>query len=86
MDRVKMMTGIKTLLILPVAVFHFSVVSKCIRADELVANYEFSDSGFKQSKQIFLTIGKTVGEFKAIVGLDTFDSDVSAGIPFDQFV
>ena len=34
--------------------------------------------------QIPLAVGKTVGEFKAIVSLDTFHADAPAGIPLDQ--
>ena len=74
-QRVKAIARIKSLLILPMAALHLAVVQMPNSA--AVASYRVAD---------LACCWKTVGEFKAIVGLDTFDSDVSAGIPFDQFV
>jgi len=83
-ERIKSVAGIKTLLVFPVAALHLAVVSGSVGTDELVADAEFSCSDLKQSRQISFAVGKAIGEFKAVVGLDAFHPYASAGIPFDQ--
>ncbi len=34
--------------------------------------------------EIPLAVGETIGEFKAVIRLDTFHADPSAGIPLEQ--
>ena len=82
--RIKAVTGIKALLVLPVAALHLAVVAGCVRTDELVADTQFGSSGFKESRQIPFTVGETIGELKSVVGLDTFHPDTPAGIPLNQ--
>ena len=84
--REKAVTGIKALLVLPVAAFHLAIVAGCVGTDELVADTQLSGGGFKESRQVPFTVGETIGELKSVVGLDTLHPDAPAGIPFDQFV
>lgn len=81
---VETVAGIKALLILAVTAFHFTIVAWSIGADELVADTQLGGGGLKQSGKIPLAVGKTVGELKSIVSLDTFHADASTGKPFDQ--
>ena len=81
---VKAVAGVKAFLVLPVAALYLAVVARRIGADELVADTQLGSGGLKQGGQIPLAVGKTVGELKAIVCLDTFHPDAPAGIPLDQ--
>ena len=81
---VKAAAGVKAFLILAVAALHFTVVARRIGPDELVADTQLCGGGLKQSREIPLAVGKTVGELKSIVSLDTFHADTSAGIPLEQ--
>ena len=83
-QRVKAAAGVKAFLILAVAALHFAVVARRIGADELVADTQLGGGGLKQSREIPLAVGKTVGELKSIVSLDTFHADTSAGVPLEQ--
>ena len=65
------MGGIKTLHIFTVTSFHFAVVSRCVRTDELMAYAELLSSGFKESRNIAFGIGEPIGKLKAIVSLYT---------------
>ena len=80
----KSVTGIEVLLILPVAAFNLAVVSGGIGADELVTDTQLGGSGLKQSREIPLAVGETIGKFKAVIRLDAFHADTSAGIPLEQ--
>ena len=81
---IKAAAGVKAFLILAVAALHFAVVARRVGADELVADTQLGGSGLKQSREIPLAVGKTVGKFKAVVRLDTFHADTSAGVPLEQ--
>ena len=81
---VKTVAGIETLLILAVAALHFAVVARCIGSDELVADTQLGGSGLKQSREIPLSVGETIGKFKAVIRLDAFHADTSACIPLEQ--
>ena len=83
-QRVKAAAGVKAFLILAVAALHFTVVARRIGPDELVADTQLCGGGLKQSREIPLAVGKTIGELKSIVSLDTFHADASTGKPFDQ--
>ena len=83
-QREKAAAGVKAFLILAVAALHFAVVARRIGADELVADTQLCGGGLKQSREIPLAVGKTVGELKSIVSLDTFHADTSAGVPLEQ--
>lgn len=85
-QRVEAVAGVKALLVLPVTALYFSIVSGCIRADEFVADTQLSSSGFKQSGQIPLTVGESVGELKAVIRLDAFNPDMLSCIPLEQLV
>ena len=82
--REKAVTGIKALLVLPVAAFHLAIVAGCVGTDELVADTQLSGGGFKESRQVPFTVGETIGELKSVVGLDTLHPDAPAGIPLYQ--
>lgn len=62
---VKAAAGVKAFLILAVAALHFAVVARRIGPDELVADTQLGGGGLKQSREIPLAVGKTVGELKA---------------------
>ena len=65
--------------------YHMLVgVKKFYIYDELVADTQLGSSGLKQGGQIAPAVGKTVGELKSIVSLDTFHADTSAGVPLEQ--
>lgn len=75
---------IEALLVLPVAALDLSVVTGGIGADELVSDTQRGSGGLKQSGQKPSAVGKSVGELKAIVGLDALHPDAPAGIPLEQ--
>ena len=81
---VKTMAGIEALLILAVTTLHFTVVAWSIGANELVADTQLGGSGLKQSREIPLAVGETIGKFKAVIRLDAFHADSPAGIPLEQ--
>jgi len=83
-ERIKSVAGIKTFLVFPVAALHLAVVSGSVGTDEFVADAEFSCSGLKQGRQISFAVGKAIGEFKAVVGLNAFHPYAPASVPFDQ--
>lgn len=80
-QRIKTVAGIEAFLILPVAAFHFSVVSECIGTDKFVTDTPLSGSCFKQGADIPLAVGKTVCKLKPVVGLDTLYPYAPSGIP-----
>ena len=81
---VKAAAGIEAFLVLAVTTLHFTVVARRVGTDELVPDTQLGGSGLKQSREIPLAVGKTVGEFKAVIRLDAFHADSSAGIPLEQ--
>ena len=83
-EGVETMAGIETLLILAVTSLHFTVVAWSVGADELVVDTQLGGSSLKQSREIPLTVGETIGKFKAVICLDAFHADSSAGIPLEQ--
>ena len=80
----KAVAGVKTLLVLPVAALHLAVMTRCVRTNELMSDTQLGSSGFKQGGQITHAVGKTVGELKSIVSLDTLHADTPASIPLEQ--
>lgn len=82
---VKTVAGIEAFLILAVTTLHFTVVARRVGSDELVADTQLGGGGLKQSREIPLAVGETVGKFKTVVGLDTFHADSPAGVPLDSF-
>ena len=83
-EGVETVTGVKALLVLPVATLHLAVVARRVGTDELVADPQLGGCGLKQGRQIPLAVGEAVGELKSIVSLDTFHADTSAGVPLEQ--
>ena len=81
---VKTVAGIEAFLILAVTALHFTVVARRVGSDELVADTQVGGGGLKQSREIPLAVGETIGKFKAIIRLDTFHADSPAGIPLEQ--
>ena len=80
----KAVAGVKPFLILPVAALHLVVMTRCVRTNELMPDTQLGNSGLKQDGQVMLAVGKTVGELKSIVRLDTLHADTSASIPLEQ--
>ena len=81
---VKTVAGIEALLILAVTTLHFTVVARRVGTDELVPDTQLGGSGLKQSREIPLAVGETIGKFKAVIRLDAFHADSSARIPLEQ--
>ena len=81
---VKTVAGIKAFLVFSVAAFYFAVVARGIGSDELVADAQLGGSGLKQSREVPLAVGETIGKFKAVIRLDAFHADTSACIPLEQ--
>ena len=81
---IKTVAGVEAFLVLTVAALHFAVVAWRIGADELVADTQLGGSRLKESGTVLFAVGETVGELKAVVGLDALHSDAPAGIPLDQ--
>ncbi|MEY8402399.1 hypothetical protein AALA54_03505 [Oscillospiraceae bacterium 44-34] len=52
--------------------------------DQFMLDAQLRGSFLKKGLNIPLTVGKTVCKFKAVVGLDTFHTNTSAGIPLHQ--
>ena len=83
-QRIKAVTEVKAFLVLPVAALHLAVVAWRVRTDELVPDTQLSGGGLKEGRQIPFTVGKTIGELKSVVRLDTLHPDTPAGIPLEQ--
>ena len=81
---IKAMAGVKAFLVLAVAAFYFAVMAWRVGADELVLDAQFGSGGFKESGQIPLAVGKTVGELKTVIRLDALHLDTPACVPLEQ--
>ena len=81
---IKAVAGVEAFLVLTVATLHFAVVAWGVRADELVADAQFSGGGLEEGWAVLPACEEAVGELRAIVGLDTLHPDAPAGIPADQ--
>ena len=62
---VKTVAGIEALLILAVTTLHFTVVAGRVGTDELVPDTQLGGSGLKQSREIPLAVGETIGKFRS---------------------
>lgn len=82
-QREEGMTGIEAFLVFSVTALYLTVVPERVGADQLVTDPQLGSSRLKQGGEISLAVGETVGKLKAIVGLDTFDLNTPAGIPFE---
>ena len=69
-QRVERVTGVKALLILPVAAFHLAVVPGRIGTDQFMPISQLGGRLLKQRRQVTFVAGKTVGKLKAVVRLD----------------
>ena len=81
---VKVAVGVEALLVLPMAALDLAVVTWGVGTDELVADAQLCSGNFKQSRNISFAVGKTVGELKAVVGLNALYPDAAACIPPDK--
>ena len=80
-QRIECVAGIEALLVLAVAALHLTVVPRRIWTNQLMPDAQLSSRPLKQSRQLALPVGKTVGELEAIVRLDTLHLDPAACIP-----
>lgn len=76
--------GIKAFLVLAVATLYLAVMTQCVGTGELMPDTKLGNSGLKQGGQITPAVGKTVGELKSIVSLDTLPPDTSTSILPEQ--
>ena len=72
---------IEALLIFPVAAFHLSVVPRGKGADEFVPDTQSRSGLLKERGTVLPAVGKTVGELKTVVRLDTLHLNSAVGIP-----
>ena len=63
----KSVTGVKALLVLPVAALHLAVVARRVGTDELVVYTELCSGSLKQGGQVMFAVGETIGELKSVV-------------------
>ena len=77
---------IEALLILAVAALHFAVVTRCIGANQLVANALAGGSFLKQRGTILFARKEAVGELRAVICLGALDVDALERVPLDQLV
>lgn len=61
------MAGTESFPALPAAALNLAVVPGCVRTNQLMPDSQAVGSCFKESGKIPLAVGKTVGEFKAVV-------------------
>ena len=85
-QRVKAMTGVKAFLVLPVAALHLAVVAGRVGADQLVPDSKPRSGQFKLRRQVFFTVGETVGKLKTIVCLHAFHLYAAAFEPGCHFL
>lgn len=83
---IKTVAGIEALLILTVTTLHFTVVARCVGANELVPDTQLGGSDLKQRRKVPLAVGEAIGKFKAVIRLDAFHADTSVGIPLEQLL
>ena len=81
---VEAVARVKAFLVLPVAALHLAVMAWRVRTDKFAADTKPGSGGLKEGGQIPPAVGKAIGELEAIVSLDAFHSDSSAGIPLEQ--
>ena len=67
------MGGVEPLVVLPVAALYLAVVPGCKGSDDLVADAVGLQMLLKERGPFFLA-RKAVGEFRPVIGLDTFDA------------
>ena len=73
--RIERVARIESLLIFAMAAFYLSVVSWCIRPDELMEYSQFRQCGFKESRFVLQRAVKAICELRAVVSLDAFDRE-----------
>lgn len=64
---------VEALLVLPMAAFSLAIVARCIGTDQYVSDAKSGRCQFQAYRQIPFAFGETVGKFRAIVRLYTFD-------------
>ena len=77
---------VEALLIFTMAAFYLSIVAGRIGSDELVPNSQLSGRCLKESFQVTLAAGETIGELKSVIGLNTLDGNAFASKMLDDFV
>ena len=70
-ERIEAVSGIKVFVVLAVATFHLAVVPWSVWANQFVLHSTLFERTLKQREIVGLRTAKTLGELKAVVGLDT---------------
>lgn len=78
------MSVIKTSLVLSVSSFHLAIMPRRVGANEFMLDAKAVSGKLKSCWDVPLGVGKAVGEFEAVVGLDALYSDSPAFEPFDH--
>lgn len=66
------MSGIEPFIVFSMAAFHFSVMSRCIRSDQLVTDAVVFQMYLKESGLVFVG-SKPIGKLWPVVRLDAFN-------------
>lgn len=74
-ERIELVGGVELLIVLAVAALNLAIVPWSIGADELVADAELGEGGFKERRFVLFTSNETISEFRAIIGLDALKEE-----------
>ena len=77
---------VEALLIFSVTAFDLAVVAGRVGANQLVADAQAGGGGLKERQVAAILDGEAIGEFRAVIGLNTLDLDAAAGIPGNCFL
>lgn len=73
LERIKLMTGIKVLVVLAMTALNLTIMSRCERSDFLMPDAEFSQGFFKEGEGLLFAVSHPIGKLKTVVGLNTLD-------------
>lgn len=76
---------VEAFLVFPVTAFDLAIVPWSIGTNELVPNVKLGGGLLEQSGKVSFGIGKAIGKFKTVVGLDAFYRDLAAFEPDHRF-
>ena len=80
LERIERVARIEPFLILTVAALHLAVVTRGVWTGQLMPDIQLGSRLFKQRRQIALAVGKTIGEPKAVVRLNTLHLDTTRSV------
>ena len=82
--RIKGMGSVEVFVILTVRAFYLTVMAWSERTDQLMFNLKLLKRTLKECKIAWYRAGEALGEFKAVVGLNTFDRETALSEVFQH--